>query len=213
MTRTGRNASVALVAAVAMMVAGQANAQDEPTTAPDQGEATIVLHVTNYAALSREILDAASARVAKVYEVIGVHIVWVERQVSPEQRQDGRLHFTVLLLSRDMAERKISAEGLKDGVLGQAHAPSGRASIFCDRIATMPGAPTYFANPLGDVIAHEVGHLLLRTNSHSPSGIMRAHANVRALHLPSFDQTQARAIHATLRELTAGVTVASRETP
>jgi hypothetical protein len=212
MTRTGRNASVALAAAV-MMVAGQANAQDEATTPSDQSEATIVLHVTNYAALSREILDAASARVAMVYQLIGVRTVWVDGEVSPAQRQDGRLHFTVLLLSRDMAERKISAEGLKDGVLGQAHAPSGRASIFCDRIATMPGAPTYFANPLGDVIAHEVGHLLLRTNSHSPSGIMRAHANVRALHLQSFDKTQARAIRTTLREPTAGVTVASRETP
>ena len=90
-----------------------------------------------------------------------------------------------------MAEKKISAEGIKDGVLGQAHLPSGRASIFCDRIATMPGAPTYFPIPLGDVIAHEVGHLVLGTNSHSRSGIMRANANVRDIHLQSFDKTQA----------------------
>jgi hypothetical protein len=27
---------------------------------------------------------------------------------------------------------------------------------------------------LGHVISHEIGHLLLGTNSHSPSGIMRA---------------------------------------
>ena len=76
----------------------------------------------------------------------------------------------------------------------------GRASIFCDRIATMPGAPTYFANPLGDVIAHEVGHLLLGANSHSPSGIMRANVDVRALHLQSFDKAQAHTIRTTLME-------------
>jgi len=212
MTNAGRTATVALVAAMALMVAGQANAQDELTTAPDQGEATIVLHVTNYAALSRDILDVASARVAMVYKVIGVHTVWVERETPAVHRQDGRVHLNVLLLSREMAESKISADGVKNGVLGQAHLPSGRAYIFCDRIATMPGAPTYFANPLGDIIAHEVGHLLLGAN-HSPSGIMRPYASVRALPLQSFNKTQARAIHTKLREPAAGVTVASRETP
>ena len=158
----------------------------DPMAATSQGQPTIVLHVINYAALSRDVLDEAKARVASVYEVIGVRTVWVDERGSADQRQDGRLHLTILLLSRDMAEKKISAEGIKDGVLGQAHLPSGRASIFCDRIATMPGAPTYFPIPLGDVIAHEVGHLVLGTNSHSRSGIMRAHTNVHAIHLQSF---------------------------
>ena len=175
MTNAGRNATVALVAATAMMVAGRANAQDEPTAAPGRGTATIVLHVVNYAALSRDVLDEAKARVAKVYEAIGVRTEWVDGEEPVEQRQDGRLHFTVLLLSRDMAEKKISADGIKDGVLGQAHIPSGRASIFCDRIAAMPGAPKYFPIPLGDVIAHEVGHLSAGCDSHSRSGIMRPH--------------------------------------
>ena len=91
-------------------------------------------------------------------------------------------------------------------MLGQAHPPSGRASIFCDRIATMPGAPTYFANPLGDIIAHEVGHLLLGANSHTRSGIMRPNTDVRALPLQSFEKTQARTIRTTLMELTADAT-------
>ena len=38
-------------------------------------------------------------------------------------------------------KRKSQRHGIKDGVLGQAHLSSGRADIFCDRIATMPGAP------------------------------------------------------------------------
>ena len=118
----------------------------------------------------------AKARVARVYEVIGVRTVWVDSEETVRQRQDGRLHLTVMLLSREMAEKKISAEGLSDHVLGQAHLPSGRAHIFCDRIATMPGAPTSLAIALGDVIAHEVGHLVLRTNSHSRS---RHHARER----------------------------------
>ena len=131
--------------------------------------------------------------------------MWVESERSGDKRQHGPLHFSILLLSRDMADRKISAEGLKEGVFGQAHQPSGRASIFCERIATMPGAPTYVPIPLGDVIAHEVGHLVLGTNSHSRSGIMRAHANVHTMHLQTFDEAQARTIRTVLTKL-AGTT-------
>ena len=198
MTKTGRNATVALVAAAAMMVAGRAHAQDEPTVAPGPRNATIVLHVVNYAALLRDVLDVAKARVAMVYELIGVRTVWVDGEASVEQRQDGRLHLSILLLSRDMADKKISADGIKDGVLAQAHVTGRRASIFCDRIATAPGAPTYFPIPLGDVIAHEVGHLLLGADSHSRSGIMRAYTNVHALHLQGFDKRQARIIRTML---------------
>ena len=148
----------------------------------------------NYAALSREVLDETMARVASVYKVIGVRTVWVESERSADQRQNSALHLSILLLSRDMADKKISLEGLKDGVFGQAHQPTGRAYIFCERIATMPDAPGYFPIPLGDVIAHEVGHLVLGTNSHSRRGIMRADANVHTIHLQTFDEAQARTI-------------------
>ncbi len=203
MTRAGRMATVALVVAATMMVARRASAHDEPNAAAAEGEATIVLHVANYAALPKGVLKAASARVSMVYKAIGVRVVWVDDEGSVKHPENGRLHLTVLLLSRDMAEKKISADRIKDGVFGQAHMPSGRASIFCDRIATMPGAPTYLANPLGDVIAHEVGHLMLGANSHSRGGIMRARMNVHALHLQSFDRTQAGTIRASLMEAKA----------
>jgi hypothetical protein len=191
-----------LTVLVAIGVAGATRAAGaeppEPIAATAQGQPEIVLHLMNYAVLSREVLDETKVRVASVYKIIGVRTTWIDSERRADQRQDGRLHLTVLLLSKDMAEKKISAEGLKDGVLGQAHHPSGRASIFCERIATMPGAPTYFPIPLGDVIAHEVGHLVLGSNSHSRSGIMRAYANVHTIHLQAFDEAQARTIRAVL---------------
>jgi hypothetical protein len=196
----GRGTTAALVAALTMIAAGRASAGDETIAPTHHDDATIVLHVVNYAALSRTVLDEAAARVAMVYEVIGVRTVWVDSEKPAGKRQGDSLHLTVMLLSRDMAQKKISAEGLSDHLLGQAHFPSGRAYIFCDRIATMPGAPTYFSIPLGDVIAHEVGHLVLRTNSHSRGGIMRANVDVHAMHLQSFDKTQARTIRATLMD-------------
>jgi hypothetical protein len=206
MTKVGRKGTAALMVALTVLVAGRASAHDDQIVATDQGEATIVLHVVNYAALSRDVLDETRARVASIYAVIGVRIVWVDSEQPVKTLRDGGLHLTVMLLSRDMTEKKISAEGLSDNLLGQAHLPSGRAYIFCDRIATMPGAPTYFPIPLGDVIAHEVGHLVLRSNNHSRSGIMRVNADVHAIHLQSFDKTQARSIRTMLMEPTARAT-------
>lgn len=206
MTKAGRKAPAALVAALAMMVAGRASAHDEPIAATGQREATIVLHLANYAALSRDVLDEARARVASVYGVIGVRTVWVDSEEPVRPRQDGRLHLTVLLLSRDMAEKKISAEGISDYTLGKAHLASGNAYIFCDRIAAVPGDPTMFSISLGNVMAHEIGHLVLRANRHSPDGIMRANVDLHAIHLQGFDKTQARTIRTLLLELTAGVT-------
>ena len=193
-----------LTVLVAIGMAGTARAAQAqpapPMAAAGQGQPTIVLHVMNYAALSRDVLNEAMARVALIYNAISVRTVWVESERTADERQNRPLHLSILLLSRDMADKKISLEGLKGGVFGQAHQPSGRASIFCERIATMPGAPTYFPVPLGDVIAHEVGHLVLGTNSHSRSGIMRAHTNVHTTHLQTFDDAQARTIRTVLMQ-------------
>ena len=103
-----------------------------------------------------------------------------------------------MLLPRDIAERKISAKGISNDALGLAHPVNGRAHIFCDRIAAMPG-PKLFAMMLGAVIAHEVGHLVLPGKSHSRSGVMRAEVDAQhAIHQQSFDS--AGDIHAALME-------------
>jgi hypothetical protein len=198
----GRGATAALVAALIMMAAERASAGDEPIAATAQPETTIVLHVVNYAALSRTVLDQAIARVAMIYEGIGVRTVWADSEQPVRKHQDGGLHLTVMLLSRDMAQKKISAESIKDDVLGQAVRPYGRAYIFCDRIAT--ASPAFFGIRLGAVIAHEVGHLVLPTKSHSLHGMMSANVDVRDIQLQSFDKTQARAIHAALMEQSGG---------
>lgn len=198
MAKAGRKATAVLVTVIALAAAANTSAHDDPIAAADQPGPTIVLHVANYAALPREVLDAAKARVAGVYEVIGVRTVWDDRGEAVRRLQNGELHVTVLLLPRDMTEKKNSADGTKRDLLGQAHMPSGRAYIFYDRIAAMPGPPASLAEQLGDVIAHEVGHLVLRAPRHSPSGIMRASLGVRANYLQSFNTTEARTIRAAL---------------
>jgi predicted Zn-dependent protease len=200
MAKAELKATAALVA-LAMMVTGRASAQaqDDAVASADRSDTTIVLDVANYAALPPHVMDGARARVAKIYEAVGVHTMWVDSEEPGRQVQDGRLHLTIVLLSRD-GQKKISADSA-DYVLGQAHLPSWRAYIYCDRIATLPGS-MLFSIRVGNIIAHEVGHLVLRTRSHSRLGIMRADSDVNGVHLQNFDETQARTIQFTMAAAT-----------
>jgi hypothetical protein len=197
MAKTGRTARVAVVAFMALGLAGRASGNDT-IAKTEQPKPTIVLHVTNYADLSPEVIDAAKARVAAVYAVIGVRTVWDDRGMAVSRLENGELHVNVLVLPRDMKQRSGSAKGTKAQLLGQAHLPSGRAYIFCDKIAEMAGLPESFPTALADVIAHEVGHLVLQESGHSPSGIMRASLHGRFMHVQSFNRTEERTIRAAL---------------
>ena len=172
-------------------LAGAQQTHDERSATSERRQATIVLHVVNFAALSRDVLDPARERVAKVYETIAVRTVWVDSEQAVEKHLDGGLHLTVILVPREMA-------GVSNDAFGRAHPGIGRAYIFCNRVRSMPG-PKFFAIQLGAVIAHEVGHLLLPEKGHSRSGIMRAGMDVKhTLQVQSFDRSQAESIRKTL---------------
>ena len=197
MTKSGRLVTVVLAGVLGMLVSGRANAQTGPATATGS-EATVVLHVVNYANVPDDVLSQAMARVGRIYENIGVRMVWIAGNAAPRKRENDQLHLTVQLLSREMVERLTKASGVGNHVLGRAHADSGRASIFCDRIAGMPGAPKLLAIPLGTVIAHEVGHLLLPATGHSRGGLMSAGMEMHSTSLQSFNAMEARTIRTTL---------------
>ncbi len=65
------------------------------------------------------------------------------------------------------------------------------ATVFFHRVeAVTKGGPV--APALGNAIAHELGHLLLGRNAHSPTGIMRAYLELR---LSEGRQTWALELH------------------
>jgi hypothetical protein len=64
---------------------------------------------------------------------------------------------------------------------------------------------------LGNVMAHELGHLLLGSNSHTATGIMRARWQAEELRRPgSFNAEQAERMRGRLRGASPGLTVAAR---
>lgn len=156
-------------------------------------EPTIVAQVENYARISPRDLAAAEQQAARVYEAIGVRMIWVHGEVPMEDLRGLRVR--VLLLPREMAERKIAEERIKNDVLGQANRPSHWAYIFTDRIAAVAVKRKQDgARVLGLVIAHEVGHIMLPAHSHSETGIMSGQAGAWSKKSQHFTPEQGAAI-------------------
>jgi hypothetical protein len=190
MAHLGRYTAAALVAAATL--AGGSSA------AAEQLDTTIVVHVDDHAAVARDVLAGAMNRVADVYKTIGVRIEWDDLGAAVSRATPGKRHLNVLLLTRDLRAKKIAADAEKQAVLGYAHLASGRAYVFFERVAALPGPDTWLATQLGDVIAHEIGHLMLGQRTHSANGIMRASLGVRTFPLETFNGTEARTIRAAL---------------
>ena len=85
-------------------------------------------------------------------------------------------HLTVAVLPESMAA-KLVPDPLKFGIspLASGGGLAKHAYVFFDRVTNFAKAELV-PQPvlLGLFIAHEIGHLLLGGNSHSPAGIMRA---------------------------------------
>jgi hypothetical protein len=129
---------------------------------------TVTLHVTNHTKISPTDLAAAEAHVAAIYYAAGIETFWTDAPRTPGNATTT--HFSVLLLSPATAEARCRREDLAGGVVGRAdsgaaEASAGVAYIFAARIARV--ALAYRARldrSLGHVLAHEVGHLLIRSS-------------------------------------------------
>jgi hypothetical protein len=135
--------------------------------------------VYDYAQVSPETLIKAQERASTIFQQVGVELVWVNHGGTTGESQNplasqhklDQIDFILRILPRSRA-------ALKDNALGEA-------------LPCKPGEEVCFANVfyscveqrtnvekisleqvLGHAAAHELGHLLLGSNSHSRSGIM-----------------------------------------
>ena len=134
--------------------------------------------VFNDAGVDPQIVREAEDRAAQVFRVAEIEVHW--RNTQPEQttasaesasREHGMLvSVRILPRSRDLAVDTLGVAFIGKSGHGQ------QADIFYDGIAKLSGSESHkVAAFLGAVIAHEVGHLLLGSKSHSAAGIMQGH--------------------------------------
>ena len=112
-----------------------------------------------------ELLDVAERIAGEVYREIGVTIDWTDSACDVDERG----------LSVNVISRQTCGAAVSDLTLGFAESGSSDATVLYDRVEAF--AHRYHVRRevlLGYVMAHELGHLLLPPNSHSPAGLMRA---------------------------------------
>jgi hypothetical protein len=164
--------------------------------------ARIAVQVYNYAQVSSEMLAQAELEAAEIYRAVGVEIVWNNCKL-PEDSQCAEYldptHLGVRLLP------DIGA-ALSDSNLTMGLAAGDLASVSLRRVKEEAAAFEVSVHTvLAPTLAHEIGHLLLVAQGHSPSGIMRAHWRCEDYERAprgafSFTARQAQSIRAEVRK-------------
>jgi hypothetical protein len=168
------------------------------------GDKQITIRVHNYAQVESSVLLNAERTTDDILQEAGVEVVWIECSAGSIPAKEpacetpmGPTDLMLNLLPRSMSERfhlRIDAFGV---ALEDAEAGLGsNAWIFCDLVKEVAAQRRLTQSVLmGTVIAHELGHLLLSTNSHSALGLMRANwsgkelsaVEHRAMYFSSFE--------------------------
>ncbi len=133
--------------------------------------------------ISSEILKQAEKVSSQVFEESGIHVDWVNCAPA-EGAPGGEIACRQAAFPQHLHLRIVRRSlSLQDSTLGISYLSSDdtgcQADIFYEGIEKLHRET--FLHPaiiLGHVAAHEIGHLLLGSSSHSLSGIMRAHWNM-----------------------------------
>jgi hypothetical protein len=175
--------------AVAITLAGF----DHSAAAAPQGpRPAFTIHLRNYAGVPSGTLAEAESVATAIFRGAGIETRWNEMDMS-----GGRVHAAVVQdQPMTLADIQVNVlpdtaaipAGVSDGVIGVAPGAGpdrtladvfdGRVRVLFRKISSayLKGdidRPVSRGQLLGHVIAHEVGHLLLNQQGHSPSGIMR----------------------------------------
>jgi hypothetical protein len=139
---------------------------------------TVTVSVFNDAGISRLLIVQAQAVARTVFAQAGVNLEWMscglpsqtDKEVSLCIQSEFPTHLHLRLIGHpnyfEAAALGVSYLA-EDGVGFQGE-------VFYERIVKLQsGTELDLAILLGVVMAHELGHLLLGTNSHSPGGLMR----------------------------------------
>jgi len=139
----------------------------------EQGMKVVVL-IHNYAHLPSQVLSDAKDRTSLIFRKIGVEVAWADCPLANEDPTSyPECPAVVDATQLFLRIFPMTAAKVQDG--GQAFVMARIANIFWNRVEEQAQRLNVSAPRLmGHTIAHELGHLLLGSNSHSPAGIMTA---------------------------------------
>lgn len=172
-------------ACVSALLGSQPDLDDRNFTSAKQ---QVQIRIFNLARVPRRDLFRAEAEVTKIFAEVEIAVHWAEGALDDsaslitDQSADDTspAGCKVARPARDLRLQLLlhAPQGVATGTLGYSLPCAGfgiDSTIFVDRCEGV----TYqslasFSKVLAYVMAHELGHLLLRSNEHSPTGLMRA---------------------------------------
>jgi len=136
----------------------------------------IVVSVFNAAGLDPNTLREAEITAQAIFQQAGLTILWKNCPAQPGQESEScvqKMENRHLVLHIEHQPRTLAADAYGVAFLG-AVGWGMYCDVFSDRISDLHRHTRLSESRiLGIVAAHELGHLLLGSHAHSPSGIMR----------------------------------------
>jgi hypothetical protein len=158
-------------------------AQTLPAT-QEASSPSLTVRIHNYAKLRPSILWSAKDIAGQVFSAIGIEVTWLDVPLdaceAPKLRQPpldrGEAVVDASILPRSMtALAKLPVSTLGSTPMANEGDRATFADVYYDHIELeVRNTDASKARILGYVIAHELGHMLLRTSHHASTGIMIA---------------------------------------
>ena len=144
--------------------------------------ATIFIRTFNNVGVPAADLTAARAHAEAVLQDAGLNIVWADCWVGDRQPADAPARCTepvggdiVLRLQKTNGTDGSRFVSMGFSLVGTEGVAPFLATVYVDRADSVAkGAGIDARQVLGLAMAHEIGHVLLNSNSHAPNGLMRA---------------------------------------
>lgn len=147
---------------------------------------TILVH--DMAAVPAEVLARAKEEVTRIFSRANVRIAWLYCSATAGEadvlrpcppRPAGTIILRIVPATLDFLDAPALGYALTPGRAGVYATVSFRRVQLC--VARQTTSAASLEQVLGHATAHELGHILLGTNSHSAAGLMRPDWDARAL--------------------------------
>jgi hypothetical protein len=139
---------------------------------------TVAVH--NHAGVPANTLAEAERTASSIFKQAGVDVDWANCDLPVEEGQlASSCHVTEFPRHLQLSIARRS-KNLRESVLGVSFLSEDGSGCYSD-VFFEPAEELHerfnvnLGPLLGDVVAHEIAHLLLGTNAHSDTGIMRPH--------------------------------------
>jgi hypothetical protein len=155
--------------------ANQTSVAKSPSDGGTEPSLKITVWVYNYAQVSAWTLIRAERVAASIFRQAGVETLWLNDTRSKVRRQPfGPTILALRIVSEAMAARYARGSTTL-GFAVPSKEGGSHASVFYHRVKELAkGTVDTEPEILGHALAHEIGHLLLDSTAHDPTGIMCA---------------------------------------